>query len=125
MSKPRLIIDNKFSDFFAVGALTTIIKSYSAFGPSLSVIRLVSSLVTGFSMYQDSYLISLLITDSENLSFDLSDSYNLKGSSGLLKRSFMFDLEYLWFTESTESSTICSLFVRFVTLRFEPSILPG
>jgi len=60
VNKPILIMESMFSDLFIWGDLTTMIKSYSAFGPSLSVILFVSSFDTGFSMNHDSYFISLL-----------------------------------------------------------------
>lgn len=76
-----LMIDRRFSLFLAFGLLTTIIKSYSALGPNLRVILLVSSLEMGFSMYQASCLISLFTM----VSYFLSDSSAAieNGNSGL------------------------------------------
>jgi hypothetical protein len=91
------MIDNRFSVFFAFGDLTTMIKSYSAFGPSLSVILLVSSFEIGFSIYQDSCLISLLTM----ISFFLDASPGIgssgsieNGNSGLLNLSINCFLLY-------------------------------
>lgn len=56
--RPIDIFDSKFAavhSFNWTGALTTIIKSWSALGPSFKVIFLVSSLDTGFSIDHDSY----------------------------------------------------------------------
>jgi|LauGreDrversion4_2_1035121.scaffolds.fasta_scaffold300701_1 type III secretory pathway component EscR len=44
----------------AEGLLTTMMNSYSALGPSFNVMRFVNSFEIGFSIYQDSCLISLL-----------------------------------------------------------------
>jgi len=60
VSKPTLIIESKFSVLLTwIGLLLTIMKSYYAIGPSLRVIRFVSSLDTGFSMNQASCMYSL------------------------------------------------------------------
>lgn len=75
------IIDKRFSLFFAFGLLTTMMKSYSAFGPNLRVILLVSSLEMGFSMYQASCLISLFTMVSCFLSSDSAAAIE-NGSSG-------------------------------------------
>ena len=63
------MIERRFSVLGVVGALTTMMKSCSAFGPNLRVIRLVSSLETGFSMYQASCSTSLLSIVSTFLLF--------------------------------------------------------
>ena len=68
------------SERLIVGDLTTIIKSYSAFGPNFSVILLVSSFDTGFSINQDSYLISLF--SIELLSVSISKGIFLELRSG-------------------------------------------
>lgn len=73
-----LMIESRFSVLGTLGALTTMMKSYSAFGPSLRVIRLVSSLETGFSMNQASCLTSLF----EMVSFsDLSPDDSIEKGS--------------------------------------------
>ena len=61
------MIESRFSVLGTVGARTTIMKSCSALGPSLRVIRFVSSFETGFSMYQASCLVSLLANLVERL----------------------------------------------------------
>jgi hypothetical protein len=76
-----LIIERRFSVLLAFGLLTTIMKSYSAFGPSFNVILFVSSFEIGFSMYQDSCLISLFTRVSPFLS-SLSTASRENGSSG-------------------------------------------
>ena len=116
------MIDNKFSVLFTLGLLTTIMKSYSAFGPSLSVILFVSSFEMGFSMYQDSCLISLLTIVSLFLSDSLSST---NGSSGLPNFSLIYFLLNWKLLESMESSTICSELLRLPTFKVDPSNLPG
>ena len=88
VSKPILIIDSMSTLLFALGDLTTMMKSYSAFGPSLSVIRLVSSFDTGFSMYQASCLISLFTITAPFLS--LASDSRLKGKLGLSNFCFIW-----------------------------------
>lgn len=117
--------DSRFSDFLMLGARTTTIKSYSALGPSFKVMRFVSSLVTGFSTYHNSYLTSLLTIESDCFLPEELTSFCLKGKSGLLNFSEMLFLLYFRFNESTESSTIYSQLVRLDTLSVDPSILPG
>ena len=80
VSSPMLINEIKFSVLGGVGALTTIMKSCSAFGPSFSVILLVSSLETGFSIYQASCFRSLLLIVSPPLLF--ADGSSENGSYG-------------------------------------------
>ena len=123
VSKPILIIDSMSTLLFALGDLTTMMKSYSAFGPSLSVIRLVSSFDTGFSMYQASCLISLFTITAPFLSL-VSDS-RLKGKVGLSNFCFIWSFLQDRLLASTDSSTIYSHSERFPTLRVDPSILPG
>jgi hypothetical protein len=94
VKRPILIIDMRFSLFLAFGLLTTIMKSYSALGPSFRVILLVSSLEIGFSMYQDSCFISLFtilsfLFPSGPILSELSAS-NEYGSSGFPNFSEMF-----------------------------------
>ena len=119
------IIDKRFSLFLALGDLTTIMKSYSAFGPSLRVILFVSSFEIGFSMYQDSCLISEFTMLSDFLPFSASSGSSTKGSSGLPNFSFICFLLNWKLAESIESSTICSQEERFETLRVEPRSFPG
>lgn len=116
------IIESRFSVFFTLGLLTTIMKSYSALGPSFKVILLVNSFEIGFSMYQDSCLISLFTIVSLFLS-DSASSTN--GSSGLLNFSLICFLLNWKLFESIESSTIYSALLRFPTFKVEPSNLPG
>ena len=123
VSRPMLIIDNMSTVLFAFGDLTTIMKSYSAFGPSFRVIRLVSSFDTGFSMYQASCLISLLTITAPFLSL-LSDS-RLKGRFGSSNFYLICSFLYERLLASTDNSTICSHSERLPTLSVDPSILPG
>jgi hypothetical protein len=76
------ISESKFSLFLVLGLLTTTMKSCSALGPNFRVILLVSSFDMGFSMYQDSCLISLLTILSVFLPLHSSSS-SWNGSSGL------------------------------------------
>ena len=118
-----LIIDSMSTVLFAFGDLTTIMKSYSAFGPSFRVIRLVSSFDTGFSMYQASCLISLLTITAPFLSL-LSES-RLKGRFGSSNFYLIYSFRYERLLASTDNSTICSHSERLPTLSVDPSILPG
>jgi hypothetical protein len=117
-------MESKFSERLVLGALTTTIKSCSAFGPSFKVMRFVNSLETGFSMNQDSYLTSLLTTESVCF-LSASNSLSLKGRSGVPNLSSIDFLLYFKVAASTDSSTIYSKLVRFPTLNVEPSIFPG
>jgi hypothetical protein len=90
-----------------LGALTTTMKSYSAFGPSFKVMRFVNSLDTGFSMNHDSYLTSLLTTESDCF-LPASKSLSLNGKSGVPNFSSIVFLLYFKVAASTESSTIYS-----------------
>jgi hypothetical protein len=74
-----LIKESMFWHFLILGLRTTIMKSYSAFGPNLSVILLVSSLDIGFSINHDSCLISLLTILSFVLIFYSAFYLNLYG----------------------------------------------
>lgn len=95
VSTPILMIERRFSVFLAFGDLTTIMKSYSAFGPSFKVILLVNSLEIGFSMYQDSCLISLFTIVSDFLPEQSKASGSiLKGNSGFPNLSKIFFLLY-------------------------------
>jgi hypothetical protein len=118
------MIDSKFSDFLALGLLTTIMKSCSALGPSLRVILLVSSLEIGFSMYHASCLISLFTMFSLRLPFSSCTSSE-NGSSGLPNLSLMLVFVKLKLLESIDSSTIYSELLRLPTFRVEPSSFPG
>ena len=119
-----LTIERRFSDFLAFGDLTTMMKSYSAFGPNFRVIRFVSSFDIGFSMYHDSCLISLFTMLS--LFFKSSVSFSReKGSSGFPNFSdICFRLNWK-LVASTESSTIYLALLRLPTLRVDPRSLPG
>lgn len=117
-----LIIDSRFSVFLTLGLLTTIMKSCSAFGPSLRVILLVSSFEIGFSIYHDSCLISLLTMESVFLSESASRA---KGSSGLPNFSLIYFLWNWKLLESIESSTIYSELLKLPTFKVEPKSLPG
>jgi hypothetical protein len=119
-----LIIDKRFSVFLAFGLLTTIMKSYSALGPSFKVILLVSSFEIGFSMYHDSCLISLFTMFSPFLVSLVSPSRQ-NGRSGLLNFSAICFLLNWKLVESTESSTIYSALLRLPTFSVDPSNLPG
>lgn len=83
------MIERRFSVFLAFGDLTTMIKSCSAFGPNFNVILLVSSLEMGFSMYQDSCLISELTMLSDFFPFSAISGLSTNGSSGLPNLSFI------------------------------------
>lgn len=118
------MIERRFSVLFAFGLLTTIIKSCSAFGPNLRVIRLVSSLEIGFSMYQASCFIS----EFTMLSFFLSSpsfEESENGSSGFpncVLIEFLLNQKLL---ESIESSTIYSELLKFPTFKVDPNNFPG
>lgn len=117
------IIERRFSLLFVLGLLTTMIKSCSALGPNLRVIRLVSSLDMGFSMYQASCLISEFTMLSD---YFLESSFSREnGSSGWPNFSLMDFLLNWKLLASIESSTICSEEDRLQTFRFEPRSLPG
>lgn len=89
------MIERRFSVLLALGLLTTIMKSCSAFGPSFRVILLVSSLEIGFSMYQASCLISLFTMFSDFLpSGSASLGSREKGNSGFPNFSFNYFLLY-------------------------------
>ena len=134
VKSPMLMIDIMFSLFLALGLLTTMMKSCSAFGPSFSVILLVSSLDIGFSMYHASCFISEFTIVSvlfpelpeERGVSEVGDSLSRgNGSSGLPNFSLICFLLNQKLAESTESSTICSELVRLPTLSVEPSSFPG
>ena len=119
------IIDNRFSLFLAFGLRTTIMKSYSALGPSFRVILLVSSLEIGFSINQDSCLISLFTIFSVFLPFSMVSGSIWKGSSGFPNFSLICFLLNWKLLESIDNSTIYSALERFPTLRVDTNNLPG
>ena len=119
------MIERIFSVFLALGDLTTIMKSYSAFGPNFRVILFVSSFEMGFSMYQDSCLISEFTMFSDFLPFSASSGSSTNGNSGLPNLSLIAFLLNQKLVESIESSTIYSHDERFVTFSVDPRSLPG
>lgn len=134
------------SAFFACGLLMTMMKSYSALGPNLSVILLVSSFEIGFSIYHDSYFTSLFtikgfeaspspaattkgntyslmlfypVPDAALISFSLV-TFLMSGNCFIIQ-SFL----YLQLRESTDSSIIYSESLKLATMRVDPRNLPG
>lgn len=107
------MIERRFSVLLAFGDLTTIMKSYSALGPSFRVILFVSSFDMGFSIYQDSCLISEFTMFSDFLPFSTSSGSSTNGNSGLPNFSFICFLLNWKLVESIESSTIYSHEERF------------
>ena len=97
--------ESRFSHFLAFGERTTTINSYSAFGPSLRVIRFVNSLEIGFSMNQASCLSSEFTME---LPFEELSYSRENGKDGELYLSLIMFLLKLKVFESIDNSTICS-----------------
>ena len=138
--RPMQITESMFSIRFTLllGHRNTTMNSYSALGPSLRVILLVSSREIGFSINHDSCLNSLLTMLSLlpypavcGLFFYSGDPAGLLEVSIWNGRSLTSNLSAIDFllqwklAASIDSSTIYSKGDSFTTFRVEPRSLPG